>query len=110
MPIRHLLTCEGENIGSIPHSEYPRPQLRRKEWLCLNGEWEFEVCGEFRLPERFSRKIMVPFCPESLLSGINECFEEERVFCYRTKFVIPDSFSGKRILLHFGAVDQICTV
>ena len=60
----------------IPRNEYPRPQFVRKDWLCLNGEWQFEIDQadsglERGLKEReLKDKIMVPFCPESPLSGI----------------------------------------
>lgn len=110
MPIRHLLTPEGERVGQMPHGEYPRPQLKRKEWMCLNGEWEFETTKSFTPPEEYSSRILVPFCPESLLSGVNRTFPEGTVFCYRRYFTLPESFSGRRILLHFGAVDQECRI
>lgn len=110
MSIRHLTTAEGECLENIPHSGYPRPQLKRKDWLCLNGEWEFETSRELAIPDAFSEKITVPFCPESLLSGINRCFPKGTVFCYCRTFTLPADYSGKRLLLHFGAVDQWCEV
>ena len=96
---------------SVPRPEYPRPQMVREEWLNLNGTWEFEVdpgrSGRARgLPtaERLERSILVPFCPESRLSGI-----EHRDFLpcvwYRRSFVAPGEWTGRRVLLHFGAVD-----
>ena len=61
----------------IPRNEYPRPQLVRDNWLCLNGEWDFEIDDtlvgeelEYYKADGFSRKIVVPFCPESKLSGV----------------------------------------
>ena len=64
----HLLTPEGEALqaasNATPWNTYPRPQMRRDSFLCLNGEWEIAVNGEA------PRSIRVPFCPESLLSGL----------------------------------------
>lgn len=91
--------------------EYPRPQLVRGDWLCLNGEWHFEVDdgenGEgLKYYERdaLKERILVPYCPESELSGIGR---KEFMNCvwYRRSLELPESFSGKRALLHFGAVD-----
>ena len=65
--LKHLLTKRGENINDTPLCDYPRPSLKRNSYFCLNGKWEFG----------FDKKeIIVPFCPESLLSGINETFEK----------------------------------
>ncbi len=98
---------------SIPRPEYPRPQLERQgNWQNLNGPWEFEfdhgVSGEERGLQHpgasFSRSILVPFCPESELSGIGET-DFLRCVWYRRDFSIPADWSGRRILLHFGAVD-----
>jgi beta-galactosidase/beta-glucuronidase len=84
-----------------PRPEYPRPNLRRSEWVNLNGEWEFGV-GE---KPGFDRQILVPFCPESELSGIAELPGD--VVWYRRRFDAPD---GERLVLHFGAVDYRATV
>ena len=96
--------------------EYPRPQLVRKDWLCLNGEWEFEIdnacVGEWKKYwERPSLdgKITVPYCPESDLSGVGH---KDFMNCvwYRKAITLPESFQGKRTVLHFGAVDYLATV
>jgi beta-galactosidase/beta-glucuronidase len=101
---------------SIPRPEYPRPQLVRSEWLNLNGEWEFEfdagLCGEekgFHQQAPFTQNILVPFAPESELSGIGQ---KDFMPCvwYRRKFTLPDEWQEKRICLHFGAVDYEATV
>lgn len=101
-------------MNGIPREEYPRPQFERGEWVNLNGEWtfEFDFCNswmmrDLQLSKGFSRKILVPFCPESKLSGI-----EYRDFItsmyYHRELEIPETWSGKRILLHFGGVDFEC--
>ena len=106
--IIHLLTPEGEALQRdpqiIPWDVYPRPQMKRDSFLCLNGEWEVTVNGEA------PRAIRIPFCPESLLSGL--CIPPSDVVTmdYRKTFTLPEDFSKRRVLLHFGAVDQIATV
>jgi beta-galactosidase/beta-glucuronidase len=83
----------------------------REDWLNLNGEWEFEFDDELRGDREqwqhgrsFSRKITVPFCFQSKLSGIGETGFHDQVW-YRKTFTVPPAFAGKRVLLHFGAVD-----
>lgn len=98
-----LYTTAGETLSGIPWDTYPRPQMIRKDWLCLNGEWEF-IAGDRRRP------IRVPFCPESLLSGIGEMPEYGQPMLYRKCFSLPDNWQGKRVLLHFGAVCREATV
>jgi beta-galactosidase/beta-glucuronidase len=85
----------------IPRLEYPRPALRRAAWLNLNGEWEFGSGAE----ATFDRRIVVPFCPQSELSGIGELPGD--VVWYRRRFDAPECES---LLLHFGAVDYRATV
>jgi beta-galactosidase/beta-glucuronidase len=96
---------------SVPRPEFPRPDFERKDWLNLNGEWEFEVDGGKSGFEKgwssgkdFSRRILVPFPPESSLSGIEEKDFMESVW-YRRFFDIPDSWLDGEVLLRFGAVD-----
>jgi beta-galactosidase/beta-glucuronidase len=87
--------------------EYPRPQMVRSEWKNLNGLWDFTVTlGSNTGPaQRFNRKILVPFCVESALSGIKESITGFQEMKYRRLFTIPENWKGKRILLHFEAVD-----
>lgn len=106
---RKLLTKEGENLPAIPHSEYPRPQLVRDSYFCLNGEWDFAVTrGD--APENYDRKIIVPYPPQSVLSGIDEVYEKGDVLFYKRNFTLPDGFIKNRVILHIGATDQIATV
>lgn len=101
--------------GNIPRPEYPRPQFVRTDWLCLNGEWQFEIDSadsgiERGLKDRpLAGKITVPFCPESPLSGVGNTDFLNAVW-YRRTVAIPSEWAGKRILLHFGAVDYDTTV
>ena len=100
-----------------PRAEHPKPQFCRETWLNLNGTWNFAFdfgrSGEQRGwpddPSGFDREITVPFCPESTLSGIGYTDFMPAVWYYRA-VVIPADWAGKRVLLHFGAVDYHCKV
>lgn len=99
----------------IPRPEYPRPQLARREWLCLNGPWQFEIdpadTGLERglLNRELQGKIVVPFCPESELSGVGNRDFMPAVW-YRKVVDVPKEWAGRRVLLHFQAVDYDATV
>ena len=100
----------------IPKNEYPRPQMMREDWLNLNGSWEFEFdfgkSGKYRNmldKEKYDMEIIVPFCPESELSGIGFTDFINAVW-YRRGFNIPSSWKNGRILLHFEAVDYYSEV
>ena len=100
-----LMTVEGESLQGTPWQVYPRPQMRRDSFLNLNGEWELAVGdGEF------DKKILVPFCPESQLSGLKEHFDHNQPLRYRRTFSVPDGFNRARVVLHFGAVDSYAEV
>jgi len=99
----------------IPRPEYPRPQSVRPDWLCLNGEWQFEIdAGDSGLERgllqrELEGRIVVPFCPESPLSGVHHTDFMKAVW-YRRTVTIPEGWSGRRVLLHFQAVDYDTTV
>ena len=96
---------------SCPLAEYPRPQLRRSDWLCLNGLWEYAFTSDVRdVPEKFDGTITVPFAPESELSGVCRKLQPHERLWYRRRVTLPESFAGKRCILHFGAVDWQCVV
>ena len=97
-------------MPSQPWNTYPRPQMKRDSFFCLNGDWDFEVSQKGEIPENFGRKIKVPFPPESALSGIDELFSEKSRLYYKKTFSLPEGFVNERVILHFGAVDQICEV
>src|SRR5579862_4394462 len=87
------------------HPEYPRPQMVRKEWLNLNGVWGFEITTNDAQPTVFPTEILVPFPVESALSGVMKAVSEKDRLWYRRTFDIPRGWIGRRVLLHFGAVD-----
>ena len=109
-------------MNEIVRTEYPRPQLVRKDWINLNGQWEFEIdfsaSGKARKlyeAEHLASRILVPFCPESRLSGVNY---KDFMNCvwYLRRLELPEEWKagvlkkGERVLLHFGAVDYFATV
>ena len=100
-----LYTDAGAAITDPPWEHYPRPQLRRNSYVNLNGRWDFAV-SQGAAP-MYDRKILVPFCPESPLSGIHEHFPEGSALCYRRSFTLPEGFRKDRVLLHIGAADQV---
>ncbi|MBQ9993938.1 MAG: glycoside hydrolase family 2, partial [Clostridia bacterium] len=103
-------TPEGEQLSGQPWQAYPRPQLQRDSFICLNGEWDFAITSSDSFPEQYDRRIIVPFAPESLLSGIHEVPERGSYLYYRTTFPRPECGDGMRVILHFGAADQYALV
>ena len=100
----HLYTPEGGGLTGQPWDVYPRPQMVRDSFLCLNGDWEFSANGGAW------ETIRVPFAPESLLSGVCRDMGERPRLAYRRRFSRPDGIPGGRVILHFGAVDQVAEV
>ncbi|MBE5787767.1 MAG: beta-galactosidase [Clostridiales bacterium] len=100
-------------MHTIPRPEYPRPQFFRPSWMNLNGNWQFEIdhgaSGRARglVEKELSGSILVPFCPESPLSGVNHKDFMAAVW-YRRSFTLPKAAEGQRVMLHFGAVDYRC--
>lgn len=91
-------------MSNLPRSEYPRPQFVRESWMNLNGEWDFSFDTD-----SFDRKITVPYAYQCKLSGIDIQDFHDHVW-YRKCFTLPADMQGKKILLHFGAVDYFCRV
>ena len=102
----YLLTHEGEKLGNdIPWNEYPRPLLKRDSFLNLNGFWKFKVQSKCKIPSSYDMKILVPFAPESLLSGICKHFDESSWLFYEKSIQLPSDFFKDRILLNIEAAD-----
>jgi ribosomal protein S17E len=87
--------------------EYPRPQMVRTDWLNLNGLWDFEITDRDtnKIAINYARKILVPFCVESALSGIKETITGKQQMMYRRYFTVPSNWNQKYLILHFEAVD-----
>ena len=115
-----LMTSWGETIDpENVWQEYPRPQLVRGDWMNLNGIWDYYLrTNSVKLTyeekaSKFTKKILVPFGVESALSGVMHTdlgTVANSTLMYRRTFILPQNFQGKRILLHFGAVDWQCAV
>jgi len=92
--------------------DYPRPQLKRAEWINLNGLWKYVVTNisEMEKPMNFDDEILVPFAIESALSGVAKTFTPNDKLWYRREFTLNPEWKGKQIILHFGAVDYECEV
>ena len=105
--------------------EYPRPIMERSEWKNLNGLWDYAIrpvgnpspfdmtntsAMKANGESSFDGQILVPFCIESSLSGVQKPVGRANELWYRTRFSVPQRWKGQRVLLHFGAVDWRCEV
>ena len=99
-----------EAMCDLPLPEYPRPQMVREDWVNLNGMFDFAITGDIDWCDEYNDEIRVPFAVESCLSGICKRVSAKDRLWYRKKIALPESFKGKRTLLHFGAVDWECKV
>ncbi len=116
-----ILTPWGEQLdASAPLPEYPRPQLVRGDWLNLNGRWRYAISPfadrdplavpEPVSPPRWDGEIVVPFSPETPLSGVGRTLHPDEALWYQRNFTLATPTGGRRVLLHFGALDQTCRV
>ena len=98
--LNELTTTAGETLRGMPWQVHPHPQMKREDWLNLNGAWDFSVDYEKK------GSIRVPFCPESKPSGIGAHFDEGSILCYTRNFRLPEGWDKGRVILHIGAADQ----
>ena len=108
-----LMTPWGEHLDeNCILTEYPRPQMRRNSYLNLNGRWEYAITDSDESPPRWDGTILVPFSPESTLSGVGRSLQPGQTLWYRREVIVPQGFipADGRLLLHFGAVDQEAAV
>lgn len=130
---KHLLASPGRNIigkdGNLMEQlytrwgknldrdhvleEYPRPLLMREDYQILNGWWDYVFTIDYKQPQQYEGRILVPFSPETALSGVGRQLKPDEYLWYRRNFNLPGwerERGQNRILLHFGAVDQSCEV
>ena len=104
-----LLTRWGRALDAeCPLNDYPRPQLQRDSFLCLNGRWDYAILPASVPMRDYQGVIVVPFSPETILSGVGRTVEPTDVLYYRRRFAFTKTKA--RALLHFGAVDYHCEV
>ena len=94
-------------MNNQPLSEYPRPQFKRDSYICLNGYWEYAIRTIESIPDVFDGQILVPYSPETEKSGVNKIITPKDYLFYRLRYEIPQDFIKDKVILHFGAVDQI---
>ena len=108
----NIMTSFAKDV--TPHNvlpEYPRPQMVRKNWMNLNGPWDYEITPkEQEKITNFKEKILVPFPLESALSGVKRVLKPFEKLWYKRNFKVPEEWKSRRLLLHFGAVDYSCEV
>lgn len=112
--MKQLYTRWGKNLDR-DHvlEEYPRPLLMREDYQILNGWWDYAFTIDYKQPQQYEGRILVPFSPETALSGVGRQLKPDEYLWYRRNFNLPGWEREKgqnRILLHFGAVDQSCEV
>lgn len=121
---RPLIASPWKNLvdADIPLPEYPRPELSRPDWLCLNGSWDYAIRPSAskpmsmdslvaeRVPDRWDGTILVPFAVECALSGVGMALQPEQTLWYRRRVVVPADWSGRRLMLRFEAVDYLSAV
>ena len=91
--------------------EYPRPLLTRQNWQNLNGLWNYAITPkDSKQPVAYDGEILVPFCIESSLSGVQKTVGADNALWYQREFSVPKGWKGQRVLLHFGAVDWMTDV
>ena len=107
--MERLLTRWGKELDkTLPLNDYPRPQLRRDSFINLNGEWNYAIYDEYKKFSGYQGKIIVPFSPETILSGVEKLVEPTDILYYQRFFDFKRT--NHRVLLHFGAVDYECKV
>lgn len=106
-----MKTVWGEALNrACPLPEYPRPQMIRESYLNLNGVWKYAITKEEGAPADYQGEIVVPFSPETELSEVEKTVMPDEILWYKRTLTLPAGFNKGRVLLNFGAVDQLCEV
>ena len=93
-----------------PLNDYPRPQLVRDSYLSLNGVWEYAIRDNPKLPDKYDGDVLVPYSIETPKSGVNKVLQPNQYLFYRLKLSLSPDFNKDKVILHFGAVDQIAKI
>ena len=110
-PMKTFTSEFGEKIShEHPLPEHPNPLFQRDSFVSLNGPWDFAITKDARKTDDYKQKILVPFAPETSLSGVGIHIHAGDFMHYRKCFEVPDSYVGHDAILHLDAVDQICDV
>lgn len=118
--LNSLTTVWGEALDTsnvLP--EHPRPRMQRDEYTMLNGVWEYaitpadgevdaETFAQQEIPSRWDGQIVVPFSPETLLSGVGRTVQPSELLWYKRKIELPKLADDQRLILHFEAIDWMC--
>ena len=91
-----------KDVDAMPLAEYPRPQMRRDSYRCLNGTWQYAILPEFERLTEYQGDILVPFSPETQLSGVEQQVTEHDALYYKKEFCIEQSFFKDITFLHCG--------
>lgn len=111
MVFDRLITEFGKNIDvACPLPEYPRPQMTRDSYINLNGKWDYAITPMRVDNPQYEGKILVPFSPEAILSGVERVLQPDEFLYYKRYFTVPEGFNIGRVLLNFGAVDYAAEV
>lgn len=106
-----IMTVWGENLNrEQPLPEYPRPQMVRDSYINLNGVWKYAINKTGERPKNYDSEIVVPFCPECVLSGVEKIVTPEDTLLYYREFEVPKGFIKGNEFLNFGAVDYLSKV
>ena len=108
---KQLKTIWGEQFDkNHVLEEYPRPQMVRDNYTILNGIYQYAFTSSSQMPECYDGEILVPFSPETEMSGVGRQLQPNEYLWYKRSFTLEQIPKGKRLLLHFGACDERCRV
>lgn len=102
---KHLQTAFESELNDTPYQEHPRPQFKRENYLSLNGWWDFSVQSK-KGDTKVNTKILVPFCPESRISGVFKNIDKGDVMLYSKTFTLDKQFNKGKVVLHVDECDQ----
>lgn len=105
----YLLTTDKEIktlVGDVPLNQYPRPNLVRNSYICLNGLWQYKITKDKGFAGDFDKNIMVPYVVESPLSKVSYLLEPDEFIFYKRQIAVPSKLASDRLILHFDGIDQ----